>query len=187
VQIHVPDTRAPKVISMVGTMQNLVNEVLQAAVGNHFRNTLQALEAVKFIETRGQVQESALEAITAYLAAYDVETRGVYIQDVEFPAELVVVLTQREMPGAEWFPGARLSYAEHVFRHVPVEGDRRIGVLERLSLRLRPRALRRGRCRGDERGHERRKDEHPETLAPSSRVHRPLPSQRFLAPRWETG
>jgi acetoacetyl-CoA synthetase len=26
------------------------------------------------------------------------------------------VLTRREMPGAEWFPGARLSYAEHVFR-----------------------------------------------------------------------
>ena len=25
------------------------------------------------------------------------------------------VLTSREMPGAEWFPGARLSYAEHVF------------------------------------------------------------------------
>ena len=26
------------------------------------------------------------------------------------------VLTRREMPGTEWFPGARLSYAEHVFR-----------------------------------------------------------------------
>jgi acetoacetyl-CoA synthetase len=26
------------------------------------------------------------------------------------------VLTTREMPEAEWFPGARLSYAEHVFR-----------------------------------------------------------------------
>ena len=26
------------------------------------------------------------------------------------------LLTTREMPGAEWFPGARLSYAEHVFR-----------------------------------------------------------------------
>ena len=26
------------------------------------------------------------------------------------------VLGRREMPGAEWFPGARLSYAEHVFR-----------------------------------------------------------------------
>src|ERR1700754_2123105 len=26
------------------------------------------------------------------------------------------VLGGREMPGAEWFPGARLNYAEHVFR-----------------------------------------------------------------------
>ena len=60
VQIHVPDTRAPKVISMVGTMLNLVNEVLQSAVGNHFRNTLQDLAAVTFIETRMQVQQAAL-------------------------------------------------------------------------------------------------------------------------------
>jgi len=101
VQIHVPDTKAPKVISMVGTMQNLVNEVLQSAVGNHFRNTLQALEAIQFIETRREVQTAALEAITTYLAAYEVETRGVYIQDVEFPAELVMVLTQREIAKQE--------------------------------------------------------------------------------------
>ena len=47
------------------------------------------------------MQESAYEAIAAYLAAYDVETRGVYIQDVEFPAELVVVLTQREIANQE--------------------------------------------------------------------------------------
>jgi uncharacterized membrane protein YqiK len=101
VQIHVPDTKAPKVISMVGSMQNLVNEVLQAAVGNHFRNTLQALEAVRFIETRDQVQAAALEAISRYLAAYEVETRGVYIQDVTFPAELVSVLTRREIANQE--------------------------------------------------------------------------------------
>jgi uncharacterized membrane protein YqiK len=101
VQIHVPDTRAPKVISMVGTMQNLVNEVLQAAVGNHFRNTIQNLEAVRFIETRPEVQASALEAIRTYLAAYDVETRGVYIQDVDFPNELVEVLTKREIANQE--------------------------------------------------------------------------------------
>ncbi|GAH77209.1 unnamed protein product, partial [marine sediment metagenome] len=55
VQIHIPDTRAPKVISMVGTMQNLVNEVLQAAVGNHFRDKLQSMPAVQFIETRQEV------------------------------------------------------------------------------------------------------------------------------------
>src|SRR5207248_2963316 len=88
-------------ISMVGSMQNLVNEVLQAAVGNHFRNTLQGLEAVRFIETRDQVQAAALEAISRYLAAYEVETRGVYIQDVTFPQELVNVLTRREIANQE--------------------------------------------------------------------------------------
>jgi regulator of protease activity HflC (stomatin/prohibitin superfamily) len=101
VQIHVSDSKAPKVISMVGTMRNLVNEVLQSAVGNHFRNTLQRLEAVRFIETRDQVQEAALEAVTRYLASYEVETKGVYIQDVVFPAELVTVLTEREIAKQE--------------------------------------------------------------------------------------
>ena len=101
VQIHVSDTKAPKVISMVGTMQNLVNEVLQSAVGNHFRNTLQRLEAVRFIETRDEVQSAALAAITEYLTSYDVETRGVYIQDVVFPEELVQVLTEREIAKQE--------------------------------------------------------------------------------------
>jgi regulator of protease activity HflC (stomatin/prohibitin superfamily) len=101
VQIHVPDTRAPKVISMVGTMQNLVNEVLQSAVGNHFRNTLQRLEAVRFIETRDEVQAAALEAIRRYLGGYEVETRGVHIQDVVFPDELVEVLTRREIAKQE--------------------------------------------------------------------------------------
>jgi regulator of protease activity HflC (stomatin/prohibitin superfamily) len=101
VQIHVPDTKAPKVISMVGSMQNLVNEVLQAAVGNHFRNTLQGLEAIRFIETRDAVQAAALDAISRYLSAYEVETRGVYIQDVAFPEELVGVLTRREIANQE--------------------------------------------------------------------------------------
>jgi regulator of protease activity HflC (stomatin/prohibitin superfamily) len=101
VQIHVPDTKAPKVISMVGTMRNLVSEVLQSAVGNHFRNTLQGLEAVKFIETRREVQAAAFEAITRYLSQYEVETKGVYIQDVAFPEALVIVLTQREIANQE--------------------------------------------------------------------------------------
>ncbi|HLM26882.1 MAG TPA: acetoacetate--CoA ligase [Thermoleophilaceae bacterium] len=36
--------------------------------------------------------------------------------EVRFDTEPERVLGSREMPGAEWFPGARLSYAEHVFR-----------------------------------------------------------------------
>ena len=101
VQIHVADTQAPWVISMVGTMQNLVNEVLQAAVGNHFRDKLQSMPAIRFIETRQQVQEEALEHIQEQLRQYKVETPGVYIQDVVLPAELVKVLTEREIANQE--------------------------------------------------------------------------------------
>ncbi|MBN2683864.1 MAG: SPFH domain-containing protein [Pontiellaceae bacterium] len=101
VQIHVADTQAPWVISMVGTMQNLVNEVLQAAVGNHFRDKLQSIPAIKFIETRQNVQIEALQHIQRELGQYKVEAPGVYIQDVVLPAELVKVLTEREIANQE--------------------------------------------------------------------------------------
>jgi len=101
VQIHVPDTKAPKVISIVGTMANLVNEVLQAAVGNHFRDKLQSMPAVMFIETRQEVQQQALAHIKSHLAQYEVETKGVYIQDVVLPQGLVTVLTSREIANQE--------------------------------------------------------------------------------------
>jgi regulator of protease activity HflC (stomatin/prohibitin superfamily) len=107
VQIHVPDTMAPMVISMVGTMANLVNEVLQSAVGNYFRNSLQALPAVEFIQTRAKVQAAAEIYITGYLAGYKVETKGVYIQDVIFPQQIVDVLTSREIANQE-----KTTYAE---------------------------------------------------------------------------
>ncbi len=97
VQIHIPDTQAPYVISMTGSVANLVNEVLQAAVGNHFRNKLQSMPAVSFIATREAVQKGAFEYVKEELAKYRVETRGVYIQAVVLPEQLVEVLTQREI------------------------------------------------------------------------------------------
>ncbi|MBC8246880.1 MAG: hypothetical protein H8E81_04785 [Deltaproteobacteria bacterium] len=101
VQIHVADTKAPWVISMVRTMQNLVHEVLQAAVGNHFRDKLQSMPAIRFIETRQLVQQEALEHIQEQLQQYKVETPGVYIQDVVLPGEMVKVLTDREIANQE--------------------------------------------------------------------------------------
>ena len=97
VQIHVPDTMASRVISAVGTMENLVNEVLQAAVGNHFRDKLQSMPAIQFIENRQKVQEEAFQHIMNQLQVYNVDTRGVFIQDVILPEELTKVLTEREI------------------------------------------------------------------------------------------
>lgn len=114
VQIHVPDTKAPYVISMVGTMQNLVNEVLQAAVGNHFRDKLQSMPAIDFIATRQRVQEEALAHVMHQLEVYQIETKGVYIQDVVFPGELVSVLTQREIANQEVETFARQRLAQEM-------------------------------------------------------------------------
>jgi len=101
VLIHVPDTKAPRVISMVGSMENLVNEVLQAAVGNLFRDKIGGMQAIKFIQTRQIVQEEAYAYIQKKLAEYEIETRGVYIQDVIYPPQLVTVLTEREVAHQE--------------------------------------------------------------------------------------
>jgi hypothetical protein len=78
-------------------MLNLVTEVLQAAVGNHFRDKLQSMPAIDFIEKRQDVQSEAQAHITEKLKDYRIETRGVYIQDVIFPQQLVDVLTTREI------------------------------------------------------------------------------------------
>jgi len=116
VQIHVPDTKAPWVISIVGSMMNLVNEVLQAAVGNHFRDKIQSMPAIKFVETRQVVQEEAYKHIQQKLSEYMVETRGVYIQDVILPSDLVNVLTQREIASQEieTFKKQQKSQAERI-------------------------------------------------------------------------
>jgi regulator of protease activity HflC (stomatin/prohibitin superfamily) len=101
VQIHVAAIEAPTVISMVATMKNLTTDVLQPAVGNHFRDRLQAMQAISFIETRQKVQEDAYKYIEEKLQQYHVETRGVLIQDVVFPSQLVEVLTKREIANQE--------------------------------------------------------------------------------------
>jgi acetoacetyl-CoA synthetase len=53
--------------------------------------------------------------------------------DVRFDVAGESVLARREMPGASWFPGARLSYAEHIFR-----GKRDQDVAIRHASELRP-------------------------------------------------
>src|SRR6185295_17104970 len=52
--IHVGALDAPKVISRVGSMQNLVDHVLQPIVGNYFRNSAQDYTVLDFLGARSQ-------------------------------------------------------------------------------------------------------------------------------------
>ncbi len=44
------------------------------------------------------------------------------------------VLASRKMPGADWFPGARLNYAEHILRHERPDAEALVHFSERTPI-----------------------------------------------------
>src|SRR4051794_35555278 len=82
--------------------------------------------------------------------------------DVQSSAPYEAVLGDRSMPGAEWFPGTELNYAEHVFRDKPDDraailhaseqrelAEMTWGELRELTSRIRAGLVAAGVTRGD--------------------------------------
>ncbi len=95
--IHVGALDAPKVISRVGSMQNLVDHVLQPIVGNYFRNSAQDFTVLDFLGARSQRQAEAAEHIRVALGAYDVQAIDTLIGDINPPAKLMETQTDRKI------------------------------------------------------------------------------------------
>jgi uncharacterized membrane protein YqiK len=95
--IHVGALDAPKVISRVGSMQNLVDHVLQPIVGNYFRNSAQDFTVLDFLSARSKRQLDATSHIRTALAAYDVQAIDTLIGDINPPAELMTTQTDRKI------------------------------------------------------------------------------------------
>ncbi|HLO49941.1 MAG TPA: flotillin family protein [Kamptonema sp.] len=95
--IHVGALDAPKVISRVGAMQNLVDHVLQPTIGNYFRNSAQAYTVLDFLTARSERQAEAAEYIKSAIRAYDVQAIDTLIGDILPPAELMQTQTDRKI------------------------------------------------------------------------------------------
>jgi uncharacterized membrane protein YqiK len=95
--IHVGALDAPKVISRVGSMQNLVDHVLQPIVGNYFRNSAQGSTVLDFLSARSHRQDEAAEHIRKAIGAYDVQAIDTLIGDINPPAELMMTQTDRKI------------------------------------------------------------------------------------------
>ena len=95
--IHVGALDAPKVISRVGSMQNLVDHVLQPIVGNYFRNSAQDYTVLDFLSARSQRQSEAAEHIRVAIGAYDVQAIDTLIGDINPPAALMTTQTDRKI------------------------------------------------------------------------------------------
>jgi uncharacterized membrane protein YqiK len=99
--IHVGALDAPKVISRVGSMQNLVDHVLQPIVGNYFRNSAQHHTVLDFLSARSERQTEAAAHIRTALSAYDVQAIDTLIGDITPPAELMKTQTDRKIAEEE--------------------------------------------------------------------------------------
>ncbi len=95
--IHIGMKDAPRVISRVGSMQNLVDHVLQPVVGNYFRNSAQQVSVLEFLSARTERQHEAYTHISAALGEYDVECIDALIGDIQAPADLMKTQTDRKI------------------------------------------------------------------------------------------
>jgi uncharacterized membrane protein YqiK len=95
--IHVAANNAPKVISRVGSMQNLVDHVLEPTIGNYFRNSAQDYTVLDFLTARSERQLEAAEFIRKALLNYDVNAIDTLIGDIEPPATLMETQTDRKI------------------------------------------------------------------------------------------
>jgi uncharacterized membrane protein YqiK len=95
--IHIGALDAPKVISRVGSVQNLVDHVLQPIVGNYFRNSAQAYTVLDFLSARSERQTEATAHIRSAIRAYDVQAIDTLIGDITPPGELMITQTDRKI------------------------------------------------------------------------------------------
>lgn len=95
--IHVGALDAPKVISRVGAMQNLVDHVLEPTIGNYFRNSAQAYTVLDFLTARSERQQEAARHILSAIGLYDVQAIDTLIGDITPPAELMQTQTDRKI------------------------------------------------------------------------------------------
>ncbi len=95
--IHVGMKNAPRVISRVGSMQNLVDHVLQPTVGNYFRNSAQEVTVLEFLSARSDRQKEAFDKIRRAVQSYDVECIDTLIGDIVPPAELMKTQTDKKI------------------------------------------------------------------------------------------
>ena len=95
--IHVGALDAPRVISRVGSMQNLVDHVLEPIVGNYFRNSSQEYTVLDYLTNRAERQRDAAMFIRTALATYNVQAVDTLIGDIVPPAQLMTTQTDRKL------------------------------------------------------------------------------------------
>ena len=89
VMFHIPMDKAPAVVADLGSMKEMISQVLEPAVSSHFRNAAQTVNALELYTKRAQLANAAKEEISQVLERYHIESRDVMITDVLLPEEII--------------------------------------------------------------------------------------------------
>src|SRR5574341_1537404 len=99
--IHIPVKNAPKVIANLGSVKNMISQVLEPAISSHFRNAAQYIQALDLYTQRRELQEKAKEHIDSVLKVHHIDSKDTLIADVVLPIELTKTVTDRQIAEQE--------------------------------------------------------------------------------------
>ena len=89
VMFHIPMDKASAVVADLGSMQEMISQVLEPAVSSHFRNAAQTVNALELYTKRAELAEAAKTEISSVLERYHIESRDVMITDVVLPEAII--------------------------------------------------------------------------------------------------
>ena len=99
--IHIAMTDAPKVVANLGSVDNMISQVLEPAISSHFRNSAQSVKALDLYTKRAELQARAKEHLQSVLRTHHIESKDTMIADVVLPAELTRTVTDRQIAEQE--------------------------------------------------------------------------------------
>jgi uncharacterized membrane protein YqiK len=99
--IHIAMSDAPKVVANLGSVHNMISQVLEPAISSHFRNAAQAVQALELYTQRAELQAKAKEHIQNVLKIHHIESKDTMIADVVLPIELTKTVTDRQIATQE--------------------------------------------------------------------------------------
>jgi regulator of protease activity HflC (stomatin/prohibitin superfamily) len=89
-----PD-QAPHMIAKIGSIENLINNVIHPMIDSSFRNQASAAAAMKFMQDRHEEQQKAEDRARQELEKYHVELVSVLICQIQLPTDLMATQTAR--------------------------------------------------------------------------------------------
>jgi regulator of protease activity HflC (stomatin/prohibitin superfamily) len=101
-QLHIPETEAAKIISSVGSTRNLIKQILDPAVCNHFLTAFAGMEAVAIIEGRKTIEKEATDHMRERLKEYNnIQLKALLIEGMDYPPEITQPLKNRQVAEQE--------------------------------------------------------------------------------------